>query len=163
MSPREMSLHSTMFLLIRNRATKIRNYNPALHSTMFLLIQFDILTQKIKRAVFTFHDVSINTLITFFQPCYKSTLHSTMFLLIRKWQKQLTQTLMTLHSTMFLLIPQLQYYQDFTLLSLHSTMFLLIPVVYSSLQYRYNLTTFCQSCHFIIFILIFIFLDSSHF
>lgn len=47
--------------------------------------------------------------------------------------------------------------------TLHSTMFLLIPVVYSSLQYRYNLTTFCQSCHFIIFILIFIFLDSSHF
>jgi len=42
-------------------------------------------------------------------------------------------------------------------------MFLLIPVVYSSLQYGYNLTTFCQSCHFIIFILIFIFLDSSHF
>ena len=108
MSPREMSLHSTMFLLIRNRATKIRNYNPALHSTMFLLIQFDILTQKIKRAVFTFHDVSINTLITFFQPCYKSTLHSTMFLLIRKWQKQLTQTLMTLHSTMFLLIRKNQ-------------------------------------------------------
>ena len=35
--------------------------------------------------------------------------------------------------------------------TLHSTMFLLIPVVYSSLQYRYNLTTFCQSCHFIIF------------
>ena len=47
--------------------------------------------------------------------------------------------------------------------ALHSTMFLLIPAVYSSLQYRYNLTTFCQSCHFIIFILIFIFLDSSHF
>ena len=90
---------------------------------------------------FTFHDVSINTL------------------LVRK----LLKLQLSLHSTMFLLIPGCLPGLYILHLPLHSTMFLLIPVVYSSLQYRYNLTTFCQSCHFIIFILIFIFLDSSHF
>ena len=108
-----------------------------------------------------------------------------MFLLILHTRNQLIWSIWPLHSTMFLLIRfkgfyivydnyiftfhdvsinttyQYDYFRAF--LSLHSTMFLLIPVVYSSLQYRYNLTTFCQSCHFIIFILIFIFLDSSHF
>ena len=90
---------------------------------------------------FTFHNVSINT--------------ERSFLLSSVYQ--------SLHSTMFLLIPSSQTPDPRNILSLHSTMFLLIPAVYSSLQYRYNLTTFCQSCHFMIFILIFIFLDSSHF
>ena len=95
-----------------------------------------------RTSVFTFHDVSINT-VNRFQEMIKQqrSLHSTMFLLIRNR------------------LPGACWFNQ----TLHSTMFLLIPVVYSSLQYRYNLTTFCQSCHFIIFILIFIFLDSSHF
>ena len=112
------------------------------------------------------------------------TLHSTMFLLILFGISSWLFSVSSLHSTMFLLIrivmaalvlPLIFTFHDVSinttlkdipsriLKALHSTMFLLIPVVYSSLQYRYNLTTFCQSCHFIIFILIFIFLDSSHF
>ena len=112
-----------------------------LHSTMFLLIPGSI-------------------------PAFPITLpalHSTMFLLIQELGKYARRRLLTLHSTMFLLILRMPLLPSLLFLSLHSTMFLLIPVVYSSLQYRYNLTTFCQSCHFIIFILIFIFLDSSHF
>ena len=91
------------------------------------------------------------------------SLHSTMFLLILIISDSVPKVGYTLHSTMFLLIRNLLKKFWTLLVTLHSTMFLLIPVVYSSLQYRYNLTTFCQSCHFIIFILIFIFLDSSHF
>ena len=113
---------------------------------------------------FTFHDVSINTIrLDTFHRSF-SPLHSTMFLLIHS----------TIASVIFVCPPFTFHDVSINtsipsvnvsncLRPLHSTMFLLIPVVYSSLQYRYNLTTFCQSCHFIIFILIFIFLDSSHF
>ena len=130
---------------------------------MFLLI---LLEHKHTYYVFnfTFHDVSINTpwCAAFVSWCF--TLHSTMFLLIlsAKRVNQIDRYNFTFHdvsintNAMVVTIKLMK-------LSLHSTMFLLIPVVYSSLQYRYNLTTFCQSCHFIIFILIFIFLDSSHF
>ena len=133
---------------------------------------------------FTFHDVSINTHALNHTTPLQETLHSTMFLLIPLLLIMYLYQLQTLHSTMFLLIlvniAKQLYNTIFTfhdvsintglvadamkdVQTLHSTMFLLIPVVYLSLQYRYNLTTFCQSCHFIIFILIFIFLDSSHF
>ena len=90
---------------------------------------------------FTFHDVSINTV------------------LVALFMIQIQD--FTFHDVS--INTKTAYQQSDSLLTLHSTMFLLIPVVYLSLQYRYNLTTFCQSCHFIIFILIFIFLDSSHF
>ena len=94
---------------------------------------------------------------------YGRPLHSTMFLIIRHSINVSGSVFSALHSTMFLLILCSPSVTLTVTVSLHSTMFLLIPVVYSSLQYGYNLTTFCQSCHFIIFILIFIFLDSSHF
>ena len=130
---------------------------------MFLLIRRGF-SWKHGKCNFTFHDVSINTKHTFSNHLlYFNSLHSTMFLLIRYSSCFLFLVGTTLHSTMFLLIQRMLMYFGPGDISLHSTMFLLIPVVYSSLQYRYNLTTFCQSCHFIIFILIFIFLDSSHF
>ena len=135
------ALHSTMFLLILGRVLCVLAYGRPLHSTMFLLIRHSI---NVSGSVF-------------------SALHSTMFLLILCSPSVTLTVTVSLHSTMFLLIPVLEHQHLRLITTLHSTMFLLIPVVYSSLQYGYNLTTFCQSCHFIIFILIFIFLDSSHF
>ena len=151
---------------------------------MFLLILDGNIIHDLN-ITFTFHDVSINTKIaqmpvnTVFSLhstmfllilgrvlcvlAYGRPLHSTMFLLIRHSINVSGSVFSALHSTMFLLILCSPSVTLTVTVSLHSTMFLLIPVVYSSLQYRYNLTTFCQSCHFIIFILIFIFLDSSHF
>ena len=108
---------------------------------MFLLIldEYELICGAL--SVFTFHNVSINTLtvVQNLSDAISFTSHNVSI------------------NTYYLLEPAAPYN------TLHSTMFLLIPAVYSSLQYRYNLTTFCQSCHFIIFILIFIFLDSSHF
>ena len=130
-----------MFLLIQAKAVVMLQILFALHSTMFLLILGFANILDVYEYLFTFHDVSINTQFQCRKVCRDYSLHSTMFLLI--------------------LMKKNGGRDMFN--SLHSTMFLLIPVVYSSLQYRYNLTTFCQSCHFIIFILIFIFLDSSHF
>ena len=111
---------------------------------------------------FTFHDVSINTASLLIIEGSKHALHSTMFLLILDGNiiHDLNITF-TFHDVS--INTKIAQMPVNTVFSLHSTMFLLIPVVYSSLQYGYNLTTFCQSCHFIIFILIFIFLDSSHF
>ena len=108
---------------------------------MFLLIRCAFVTFKTCWLRFTFHDVSINTLVVCVQLDFAISF--------------------TFHDVS--INTQFQCRKVCRDYSLHSTMFLLIPVVYSSLQYRYNLTTFCQSCHFIIFILIFIFLDSSHF
>ena len=98
----------------------------------------------------------------FMQHIHDLSLHSTMFLLILIAVKLLLGLqAFTFHDVS--INTHRVFYPGLQNASLHSTMFLLIPVVYLSLQYRYNLTTFCQSCHFIIFILIFIFLDSSHF
>ena len=152
---------------------------------MFLLIRIRLASDLSLKHYFTFHDVSINTLsqCIVFHSLQHFTFHDVSINTVRKKKEMSLEQFFTfhdvsintirldtfhrsfspLHSTMFLLILVsvvvcLNYFKP-----LHSTMFLLIPVVYSSLQYRYNLTTFCQSCHFIIFILIFIFLDSSHF
>ena len=116
------------------------------------------------RTAFTFHDVSINTAL---HQClrlriFRFTFHDVSINTLFSVCNFNSYGVFTFHdvsiNTDFLSIIL-----SGSPASLHSTMFLLIPVVYSSLQYRYNLTTFCQSCHFIIFILIFIFLDSSHF
>ena len=133
------TFHDVSINTIANAIVRIQN--PALHSTMFLLILGRVLCVL----------------------AYGRPLHSTMFLLIRHSINVSGSVFSALHSTMFLLILCSPSVTLTVTVSLHSTMFLLIPVVYSSLQYGYNLTTFCQSCHFIIFILIFIFLDSSHF
>ena len=140
----------------------IEGSKHALHSTMFLLILDGNIIHDLN-ITFTFHDVSINTKIAQMPVNTVFSLHSTMFLLIRHSINVSGSVFSALHSTMFLLILCSPSVTLTVTVSLHSTMFLLIPVVYSSLQYGYNLTTFCQSCHFIIFILIFIFLDSSHF
>ena len=57
------------------------------------------------KSFFTFHNVSINTAIAHnvINRLFDFTFHNVS--INTKWQKQLTQTLMTLHSTMFLLIP----------------------------------------------------------
>ena len=136
----DLSLHSTMFLLILIAVKLLLGLQAfTFHDVS---INTDT-TQSRKDSVlnFTFHDVSINTL--FFQALFD-------FRNIFTFHDVSINTYMVINA------------KD-SLITLHSTMFLLIPVVYLSLQYRYNLTTFCQSCHFIIFILIFIFLDSSHF
>ena len=129
-----------MFLLIPLSLFMQHIHDLSLHSTMFLLILIAV-KLLLGLQAFTFHDVSINTDTT--QSRKDSVLNFTFHDVSINTKKPEEPEKHTL--------------------PLHSTMFLLIPVVYLSLQYRYNLTTFCQSCHFIIFILIFIFLDSSHF
>ena len=94
---------------------------------MFLLIRFITLSYFNFRIIFTFHNVSINTLLWFrWKVCIRWTLHSTMFLLIHRFRMHFSKQQIALHSTMFLLIlsdrPELQG----THFALHSTMFLLI-------------------------------------
>ena len=127
----------------------------SLHSTMFLLIQARGQTLQMLLSDFTFHDVSINTLMRGESEHYRNPLHSTMFLLIlpdclRKctkntftfhdvsintsWQCNWVDFHQTLHSTMFLLIQAAaQSEQNINNTALHSTMFLLIRTVTSYL------------------------------
>ena len=115
---------------------------------MFLLILSPSCSQSIKRGLFTFHNVSINTISgkrnianTFFH------LHSTMFLLILVIISFLCIYINHLHSTMFLLIRRMLSKVSRSLLHLHSTMFLLIPILHNPLYYKPNSTIFCQPCH----------------
>ena len=78
---RQITLHSTMFLLILAAFLQEDRKLLSLHSTMFLLI-LPWRTSISKHAVFTFHYVSINTRNSFYQPRDFTSLHSTMFLLI---------------------------------------------------------------------------------
>ena len=56
------ALHSTMFLLIRRGAAVQPQRQVALHSTMFLLIR--VRREQLRRIRnFTFHNVSINTVL----------------------------------------------------------------------------------------------------
>ena len=56
------ALHSTMFLLIRRGAAVRPQRQVALHSTMFLLIR--VRREQLRRIRnFTFHNVSINTVL----------------------------------------------------------------------------------------------------
>ena len=80
-------LHSTMFLLIHYHAPKKCMTYHNLHSTMFLLIQKDIQHIKKKIALFTFHNVSINSQGSFLFFFLYTNLHSTMFLLIHIMSK----------------------------------------------------------------------------
>ena len=130
---------------------------------MFLLILCSSDCRRTGLSSFTFHDVSINT-IRKTKPAKKFhnfTFHDVSINTFFVSPYGIGQAIFTFHDVS--INTTLKDIPSRILKALHSTMFLLIPVVYSSLQYRYNLTTFCQSCHFIIFILIFIFLDSSHF
>ena len=77
------TLHSTMFLLIRNKSTRDTEKVAALHSTMFLLIHLYGTMLMIHTCTFTFHNVSINTVNGTGKDMPIGTLHSTMFLLIQ--------------------------------------------------------------------------------
>ena len=59
---RKYTLHSTMFLLIRRFWIATTYLHRSLHSTMFLLIRGSTVTLT-ARIIFTFHDVSINTVV----------------------------------------------------------------------------------------------------
>ena len=76
-----LSLHSTMFLLIPRKENKHHEKHRPLHSTMFLLILGRVITIY-NITIFTFHNVSINTSSGTSGQSKKESLHSTMFLLI---------------------------------------------------------------------------------
>ena len=121
------SLHSTMFLLIRdcsrglNRRTQDFTFHnvsintgsrnnssdswATLHSTMFLLIPKLKAPKGQYNSFFTYHNVSINTRGGIIMAnLIGITLHSTMFLLILELMKNNHDIHAALHSTMFLLI-----------------------------------------------------------
>ena len=98
----------------------------SLHSTMFLLIRGFGDVRKCSVRHFTFHDVSINTFHIPLKTSGYTPLHSTMFLLILFTCFSSCALSRTLHSTMFLLIPPPRTDIVNTLSPLHSTMFLLI-------------------------------------
>ena len=99
-----LPLHSTMFLLILRFQRRIQFFSISLHSTMFLLIL--ILSLILSEVIynFTFHYVSINTILDYFgvpvNPDF--TFH---YVSINtpgnRWSIHMPRTL---HSTMFLLI-----------------------------------------------------------
>ena len=100
---------------------------------------------------FTFHDVSINTDTTQSRKdsVLNFTFHDVSINTVVIVQAVSSLSFFTFHDVS--INTNVNSFDFHVYLPLHSTMFLLIPVVYLSLQYRYNLTTFCQSCHFIIF------------
>ena len=84
----QITLHSTMFLLIQRNDERTGVYKTPLHSTMFLLIRRE-----------RFHPGK-----------NPDSLHSTMFLLIRLITYLTIIYLYALHSTMFLLIRYITRY-----------------------------------------------------
>ena len=129
-------------------------HDLSLHSTMFLLILIAV-KLLLGLQAFTFHDVSINTDTTQSRKdsVLNFTFHDVSINTVVIVQAVSSFSFFTFHDVS--INTNVNSFDFHVYLPLHSTMFLLIPVVYLSLQYRYNLTTFCQSCHFIIFILIF--------
>ena len=79
---RKVTLHSTMFLLIRRQRLAKLQKNTTLHSTMFLLIRSRHRSGVQCPNSFTFHNVSINTHRIPKSASHCTSLHSTMFLLI---------------------------------------------------------------------------------
>ena len=71
-----------MFLLIPLSLFMQHIHDLSLHSTMFLLILIAV-KLLLGLQAFTFHDVSINTHRVFYPGLQNASLHSTMFLLIR--------------------------------------------------------------------------------
>ena len=121
------TLHSTMFLLIRLLTAWQRQLQfQSLHSTMFLLIHILIEEVSLIGFAFTFHNVSINTVLSaeIIKAMCLFTFHNVS--INTETMQVLTVIHSTLHSTMFLLIRLSRTRQDLLLMSLHSTMFLLI-------------------------------------
>ena len=90
---------------------------------------------------FTFHDVSINTIVDQGRVMRYVTLHSTMFLLILDSDfKEMYSSLSSLHSTMFLLIPvstgngMRWGYFTFHDVSINTSAILVVPVSHSPLH-----------------------------
>ena len=138
-----ITLHSTMFLLIRQCRRQVYRCEGSLHSTMFLLIQTTEDGDDLIVNAFTFHYVSINTAKALGSQTDLLTLHSTMFLLIQRACQRYKGTCdFTFHYVSInTWLPRLPWHHP---LSLHSTMFLLIP---APLNHRLILpyyTIFCR-------------------
>ena len=143
----------------------------SLHSTIFLLIQTVVSVRMDQRPLFTFHNVSINTVQTQpgILPMSDFTFHNVSINTSETMAKQYVGTFFTfhnvsintrnfkvnliftqsLHSTMFLLIQVLWLWLlTHTIVTLHSTMFLLIRGL-SALQWLLQI-----SLHSTMFLLI---------
>ena len=114
-----------MFLLKRIPPVDAQIINLTLHSTMFLLKprQRDWAVENPES--FTFHNVSIKTLLALTLSVSERTLHSTMFLLKPTFAESVINPESSLHSTMFLLKPFQSNLRLLPHTALHSTMFLL--------------------------------------
>ena len=114
-----------------------------LHSTMYLLIPAISLFRKCFGHLFTFHYVSINSLLlthdyyeiikfTFHYVSINSNCHIYMYDLSAY-----------LHSTMYLLILSFCIMKSLDVVNLHSTMYLLIPVIIKASLFLNSEALFC--------------------
>ena len=126
-------LSTTYFLLILPPEYEVQCNHYNLHSTMFLLIRNRRVPQR-HGIRFTFHNVSINSIDSHYTVDIQSYLHSTMFLLILCCHALQLIVLLHLHSTMFLLILLKTNFAISCRIYLHSTMFLLIRVFHLFLR-----------------------------
>ena len=99
-----ISLHSTMFLLIRLPSPLSRLENSTLHSTMFLLIREEAVKKILWFYTFTFHYVSINTGVAGLQRVLNNSFTFHYVSINTSQDKGFPKFISTLHSTMFLLI-----------------------------------------------------------
>ena len=100
--PRGLYLHSTMFLLILLVLSFVLYFHLNLHSTMFLLIHVLSMFCLLFFSIFTFHNVSINSVTATPVSVILTYLHSTMFLLIHLELKEYRKI-------MIIYIPQCFY------------------------------------------------------
>ena len=145
---KNIHLHSTMLLLIRDRISSIdltaeftfhyastytkpdltcQRYWSNLHSTMLLLIPSPVYLARILFSIY------IPLCFYLYWHCFMFGiriyhLHSTMLLLIRIMRKRKSSRLLTLHSTMLLLIRRGRNLPERDHKTLHSTMLLLIRI-----------------------------------
>ena len=101
----QISLHSIMFLLIPVLVRNAVRDLETLHSIMFLLIQTMVKFYEERVINFTFHNVSINTVVAMqtTKTSYIFTFHNVSINTLKKAQEP--HMFHTLHSIMFLLIP----------------------------------------------------------
>ena len=93
-----------MFLLIRNVFGVLYDEEATLHSTMFLLIQRFCATWSKEVTNFTFHNVSINTVIPFSSAHLWTSFTFHNVSINTRSVMPCRSLLLSLHSTMFLLI-----------------------------------------------------------
>ncbi len=77
------NLHSTMYLLKHYLSSVFLHLKHNLHSTMYLLKPNASFIFSQQKSIFTFHYVSIKTIVVIHSYSYKKNLHSTMYLLKR--------------------------------------------------------------------------------